>query len=320
MDHTSTLTSGGALALTDWGVMRAHGDDAASFLQGQLTQDVQLQSAQQARLVGYCSPKGRLLAVMLAFKPQADELLLALPTELLAPTLKRLSMFVLRARCKLSAPAADDAAHGWQVWGLAGQAAHQWLGAHAPQQTWDASALPSSSASGRSAWVTRLPDDGQTPRWQLLWPSDAAAPQLPPLPAEAWQLLEVQSGMAWLRSATVEQLVPQMLNLELLGGVNFKKGCYPGQEVVARSQYRGTLKRRTQRLALPPGVQAQVGQELFHSDDPEQPAGMVVATAPGQILAELKLAALASGQVHLAEASGPVLTLLTLPYEFVDVT
>ncbi len=304
----------GAVRLDDWGVVAARGEDAAKFLHGQLTQDLALQTPQQARLAGYCSAKGRLLATMVAFKPAADTVLLALPSDVLAPTLKRLSMFVLRAKCKLS-DAGSAQPEGWTVWGLAGAAALAWLGAEAPATAWAASSktLP----DGRTAWITRLPDAGALPRYLMLAPADAAAPSLPALDAADWAALDVASGLAWIRSATVEQFVPQMLNLELLGGVNFQKGCYPGQEIVARSQYRGTIKRRT--FAFASDAAAQLGQEVFHSEDPEQPAGLVASVAPhgtgSLLLVETKLAALTAGTLHLGSAQGPLLRQQALPYE-----
>jgi tRNA-modifying protein YgfZ len=299
-------TIGGALRLNDWGVMRAQGEEAAKFLHSQLTQDIALQQTGQARLAGYCSAKGRLLATLLALKPSADEVLLALPAELLPATLKRLSMFVLRAKCKLS-----DASASLAVWGLAGTASSAWLGDAAPAEVWGVGRLG-------DAWVIRLPNGGgQVLRYLLLQPTEAAAPALPTLAAADWQWLEVEAGLAWVQGATVEQFVPQMINLELLGGVNFQKGCYPGQEIVARSQYRGTIKRRTLMFAVD-GADAQIGQELFHSADPEQPAGLVAAAAQreGQtlLLAEVKLAALEGGSLHLGSAQGPLLQPRALPY------
>lgn len=297
-------STGGALRLTDWGVMRAQGEEAAKFLHGQLTQDTVLQTPAQGRLAGYCSPKGRLLALMLALKTGPEELLLPLPAELLPATLKRLSMFVLRAKCKLS-----DASAQLAVWGLAGETARTWLGAEAPTEVWGV------SRRGEAAWVLRLPDAG-TPRYLLIQAAEAEAPALPALAAQDWAWLEVQSGLAWVRQPTVEQFVPQMLNLELLGGVNFQKGCYPGQEIVARSQYRGTVKRRT--FLFSSEGEAQIGQELFHSADPEQPAGLVAAVAHREgrslLLAEVKLAALEGGSLHLGAAGGAVLQPRALPY------
>jgi tRNA-modifying protein YgfZ len=134
-----------------------------------------------------------------------------------------------------------------------------------------------------------------------------------PVP-QAWRWLEVRSGLARVVAVTSEQFVPQMLNLELLGGVDFQKGCYPGQEVVARSQYRGTLKRRTY-LMNSAGALSD-GQEVFHSADPGQPAGVVVLAAslpggPHAALVELKMAALEGGELR---AGGVLLSPAALPY------
>ncbi|MBB3193735.1 CAF17-like 4Fe-4S cluster assembly/insertion protein YgfZ [Roseateles terrae] len=332
----------GAVRLSDFGVMHAQGEEAAKFLHSQLTQDLALQTLQQARLAGFCSAKGRLLATMLAVKPDHQSVLMALPADVLPATLKRLSMFVLRAKCKLS-----DASGDWAVWGLSGEVAEQWLGevmgAQPPAQTWQVgrfmaaagpvqdgaspaqdAGTPSQVAAGGAtqeapqALVTRLPDDGTGPRFLLLQPSAAPAPALPALALEDWQGLDVRAGLAWVRGATVEQFVPQMVNLEVIGGVNFQKGCYPGQEVVARSQYRGTIKRRTHPFALDGEVTPQLAQEIFHSEDPGQPAGLVAATGRSAghpvLLAEVKLAALETGSLHLGSAAGPRLTLQPLPY------
>ena len=145
----------------------------------------------------------------------------------------------------------------------------------------------------------------------------ASSVALPALSHDDWRWLEVQSGVPRIEAATVDRFVPQMVNLEVIGGVDFRKGCYPGQEIVARSQYRGTLKRR---MALfdceaPPHA----GQDVFHSDDPQQPAGMVVnaATSPmggSSALVEIKLAAMEGGSVRLGTADGPVLVARALPY------
>ena len=148
----------GAVRLADWGVIRAQGEEAAKFLHTQLTQDLALQTGAQARLAGYCSAKGRLLATMLAVKPDDQSVLLALPAEVLPATVKRLSMFVLRAKCKLS----DDSA-AWAVWGLSGAQARDWLaeagvgaGAGAvPSAVWSVSRV--ALADGREALATRLP-------------------------------------------------------------------------------------------------------------------------------------------------------------------
>jgi tRNA-modifying protein YgfZ len=291
----------GAAALTHWGVIRARGADAAAFLHGQLTNDFENLGLAQARLAGYCSAKGRLLASFVAWKTAPDEVLLACHASVLATTLKRLSMFVLRAQCKLS-----DASAEVRLFGLAGSSARGMTGSAA---VWDR--LDVSGAS-----VIRLPDGNGLPR--ALLATSGEPPALPSLPLAAWSWLEVQSGIAVIESATAEHFVPQMLNFELVGGVNFQKGCYPGQEIVARSQYRGTIKRRT--FLFDVNAEASAGQEVFHSADPGQPAGLVASAAPrpgaagASALVEIKLAALEGGELHLGSADGPLLAQRELPY------
>jgi hypothetical protein len=281
MSAVVTASFEGVARLSDWGVIRAAGPDASSFLHSQLTQDIEHLAPGCAALAGYCSAKGRLLASFVVWKPAADEVLLACSADLLAPTLKRLSMFVLRAKCKLS-----DASAELPLWGLVGAAARD-----------EALQLPAASAGPRALRV-------------------GEPPALPALDPAAWTWLEVMSAVPRIVAATAEQFVPQMVNLELVGGVNFQKGCYPGQEIVARSQYRGTLKRRAFVFESP--MAARPGQELFHSVDPSQPAGMVAnaASLDGRhaLLAEVKLAALDGGSLHLGTPDGPALARAAMPY------
>jgi tRNA-modifying protein YgfZ len=281
MTASVTASFEGATRLSDWGVIRAAGPDAASFLHSQLTQDIEHLGPGRAALAGYCSAKGRLLASFVAWKPGADEVLLACSADLLAPTLKRLSMFVLRAKCKLA-----DASAELPLWGVAGDAAR--------------------------AEPLQLPGAGDVARALRV----GEPPALPTLEIGVWSWLEVRSAVPRIVAATVEQFVPQMVNLELVGGVNFQKGCYPGQEVVARSQYRGSLKRRAFVFESP--LAAQPGQELFHSADWTQPAGHVAnaASLDGRhaLLAEVKLAALDAGSLHLGAPDGPALARAAMPY------
>lgn len=288
----------GICALTHWGVIRASGADAATFLHGQLTSDIQGLDAGRARLAGFCSAKGRLQASFVVCRMAPDELLLACHHSVLPATLKRLSMFVLRTKCKLA-----DATEVVPLWGLAGNAAGAVDGLAAWQR----------GAAGDAA-IVRLPDAaGVTRALQI----GGTAPQEGPLSLERWRWLEVCSGVPTIEAATVDAFVPQMLNFELLGGVDFQKGCYPGQEVVARSQYRGTIKRRM--FLFDVDADAAAGQEIFHSGDPGQPAGLVVNAAPraaegSSMLVELKLAALGDGTLHLAAPDGPRLVQRPLPY------
>jgi hypothetical protein len=298
----NTTRFDGALRLPDWGLIRATGADGASFLHGQLTQDVLHLDPAQARLAGYCSAKGRLLASFVMWRGGTDEILLACSADLLPAALKRLSMFVLRAKCRLA-----DAGSEITLYGLAGPSATRWLGDGAPMAPWQRRPVAGGDA-------IRLPDGEGVARYLFAAPAAGPAPALPPLDADAWRWLEVASGVVRITAATAEQFVPQMVNLELVGGVNFQKGCYPGQEVVARSQYRGTVKRRLQRVSS--SAPLVPGQEVFDAGDPGQPAGMVAlaASLDGRhhaALVEIKLAAL-DGELRAGEAR---LELGALPYE-----
>ncbi len=297
---TTAYATNGVVRLSHWGVIRARGADAASFLHGQLTSDALHLSTDRAVPAGFCSAKGRLQASFVVWRPAADELLLACSADLLAPTLKRLSMFVLRAQCKLSDATAELPLHG-----MCGEPVAALVG--------DSPVWARREIGGTT--LLRLPDAEGVRRALLVGEPPAG---LPAIDANAWRWLEVSSGVPLIEAATVDQFVPQMVNLELIGGVDFKKGCYPGQEVVARSQYRGTLKRRM--FLFDVDAEARAGQELFHSADPGQPAGLVANAArrPGggsRVLAEVKLAALDVGSLHLGDAAGPVMARQALPYD-----
>jgi folate-binding protein YgfZ len=292
----------GASELKHLGVIRARGAEAASFLQGQLTNDVLTLGPERARLAGFCSAKGRLQASFVVARPAPDELLLVCAADLLAPTLKRLSMFVLRSKCKL-----DDASAELPLLGIAGAGLVPIGGS--PWQVRD-------TPLGKTI---RVPDAAGQPRCVVIGASAAALPELPTLALDTWRWLDLQAGVPLIEAATVDKFVPQMLNYEVVGGVDFKKGCYPGQEVVARSQYRGTIKRRM--FLFDSDGDAAPGAELFDARDPDQPAGMVVNAAPNPekdcgLLAEVKLAAVVDGrsQLHLGSADGPLLILRELPY------
>jgi len=305
------ISIGGVCRLTDRGVIRASGADAATFLQGQLTNDVAGLAAGSARLAGFCSAKGRLQATFIVWRPADDEFLLSCPTSVLAPTLKRLSMFVLRAKCKLS-----DASDGIALFGVAGPAATPMLG--------DAAVWQRRPHAGASA--IRLPDGAGLQRALLAAPvaAEVDVGAAPAMTLATWRWLEVESGIVTIEASTVDRFVPQMVNFELVGGVDFQKGCYPGQEVVARSQYRGTTKRRT--LLFDCDSVPTEGQDVFVAGNVNEPAGTVANAAPhpeqrgGSALVEVRLAALGA-DLRLGGADGPQLRQRPLPYPVpLDVT
>ena len=293
----------GVAPLLSLGVIRVAGDDAAKFLHGQLTQDFALLGPSEARLAAFCSPKGRVLASFIGFKRGPSEVLLVCSRDLLAGTLKRLSMFVMRAKASLSDASADFA-----LYGLAGDAVNTLT--PVPLAPW------SLTWAGAACMVGLYPADGAA---RALWlaPAGEAAPLGPSLSQAQWAWGEVRSGIATVTLPSVEAFVPQMLNFESVGGVNFKKGCYPGQEVVARSQFRGTLKRRA--CLVHGETPMSAGDDVFLPSDPDQPCGTVVqaALAPGggyDAIVSAQVAAIDTGELRLASATGAVLRVLPLPY------
>jgi len=293
----------GVTPLPHLGIIGVQGEDAASFLQGQLTQDFVLLGLAEARLAAYCTAKGRMQASFVGFKQAQGDILLVCSRDILPATQKRLSMFVLRAKAKLR-----DATGEFDLYGLAGQPARD--AAPGLQSPW-------TRAEAGSASVIRLyPADGQ-PRSLWIAPVGEAAPPGPPLTLDQWLWGEVRSGIATVTAPIVEAFVPQMLNYESVGGVNFKKGCYPGQEVVARSQFRGTLKRRAYLAHASGSLQA--GQEVFHEADPSQPCGLVVQAAPApdggwDAIVSIQISAAGSGRLTAGSAQGDVLALQPAPY------
>lgn len=297
----------GVAPLPHLGLIRAAGADAASFLHNQLTNDVLLMKDGECRLAAFCNAKGRMQASFVVYKRSTEDVLLICRKDLMAQTVKRFSMFVLRAKAKLS-----DASHEFQLLGLAGDAVDQVLNG-ASTEPWHR------HLAGAADVLTLYPALGQA-RAMWIAPLDAALPSGAALTAELWQVGEVMSGIAWVELATFEAFVPQMLNFESVDGVNFKKGCYPGQEVVARSQFRGTLKRRA--FIAQSAEPMAAGQEVFSSLDATQPCGLVAQAASEGAhhvaVVELQLSATENSNLHLGAADGPTLSLMPLPYTLRD--
>ncbi len=306
----------GVSPLPHLGVIRVSGADAANFLHNQLTQDVLLLDAKHARLAAFCNAKGRMQASFVLYKRAADEVLLVCRRDLLAQTLKRLSMFVLRAKAKLS-----DATAEFTLLGLSGDGVQHLCGAATSTEPGLRHVV--NEGPDCADVLTIYPSQGVA-RALYLAPVDSpdlqAVSEFAVLTPEQWAVAEVMSGVAWVELATFEAFVPQMLNYESVDGVNFKKGCYPGQEVVARSQFRGTLKRRA--FIAQAEVSMHAGQEVFSSVDATQPCGLVAQAASdgdGHVaIVELQLSATDGHSLYLGTAQGPVLNLLPLPYPLRD--
>ena len=301
MNHTID----GVAPLSHLGVLRAQGDDASTFLHNQLTQDFALLGADHARLAALCNAKGRMLASFIGIKLSPQDILLICNRDILPMTLKRLSMFVLRAKVNLS-----DASEDYSLYGLAGTA----LQALAPQGL-----TPWQRIEQASANLVGLYPAQQQPRALWVAAKDQLRPAGAEMPNSVWQWTEVQSGVATLSAATVEAFVPQMLNYESVDGINFKKGCYPGQEVVARSQFRGAIKRRTYLVHAEVALTA--GEELWQADAPEQACGTVVqavASPQGGSDALVCLPISVAEAAHVQTAKADAVKLLALPYPLRD--
>jgi folate-binding protein YgfZ len=239
-------------SLARYGLLSVTGSDARAFLHAQLTNDIENLPPSRAALAGWCSAKGRLLASFLVI-PVAEGFLLQLSRDLVPAVLKRLSMFVLRAKARIA-----DESDTWRQFGVWGDGVP---GLDVPGD-------PLGTAEKGSTLAVRAGDA----RFLVLTRDPALFGEAAPIPESRWTLDEIRAGRPLISAATQDQFVPQMVNFDTLGAVNFQKGCYPGQEIVARAQYRGQVKRRMQLLQAPPGVELQPGGKFE--------GGTVVDVAP----------------------------------------
>jgi folate-binding protein YgfZ len=303
-----TLRTGKCL-LSDMGVISVEGEDASKFVHSMLTNDFALLSEQQARLAALCSPKGRVLATFVGFKGGNQQIFLLYQRDHIAEMLKRLSMFVLRSKAKLS-----DVSDQFHVWGLTGNV-EGWFQQQLNGNLW-------SKFDTESGALIALYPALQVERWLLVSP--IAGPNEPDgdtISTEDWLFGEVMSGVAKIGPALMDRFVPQMLNYESIGGVNFKKGCYPGQEVVARSQFRGTLKRRAFLVCCQAPMQC--GDSLCLSDPDAEPVATIVQAA---VAPDGEFVAIASGNIgttspqdlFFGSSNGPTVALLPLPYRLLE--
>jgi folate-binding protein YgfZ len=242
--------------LNRYGVLAVSGADARDFLHAQLTNDIANLPPERAALAGWCTAKGRLLASMLVIPASVTSttqgFLLQLARDLAPAVAKRLSMFVLRSKVKIA-----DESDAWAQFGI-----------------WDADLDIAGVAWQGDVVTVRVGDQRFLKIGKTLSETCKAS-------EEAWTLQEIRAGRPLITAATQDQFVPQMVNFETLGGIDFQKGCYPGQEIVARAQYRGQVKRRMVHLRAPAGTELRPGQEFN--------GGVVVDSAAGELLAVMPL-------------------------------
>ena len=304
--------------LNDMGLIRASGVDAAGFLHNLVTNDIKGISIDAARFAGLCTAKGRLLALMLIWR-EGDDFLLMLPREILPVILKKLSMYVLRSKVKLTDATAEKVLLGYsgQTAALPAPTFGE-MAAGLPR--FGVAALSDINADGQAIrlddtrWLLALDPAAAVDRWTQL------AQSARPVGLAAWQWLEIVAGQPRVVAATQEAFVPQMLNMELpaVAGVNFSKGCYPGQEIVARTQYLGKIKRRSYRARVV--TEFAPGTHVYAPETGEQHCGAVVSVAPSPVggfecLVCAQIGAVEAGDVRVGAPDGERLEFLALPYE-----
>lgn len=295
------------------------GADAATFLQGQLTNDIRDVSLSHSQISAYCSPKGRMLACMRIFM-RDDTYYLSLPRDILDATVQRLRMFVLRAKVTLS-----DVSDVLVYAGYAGEHAAATLRTALgtiptqPDEVIHVNGLTLLRLPHRDAHASRFGIIGEVAAAQALWNTLLDSAQA--VGANVWDLLDIRAGIPSVYTTTRDAFVPQMANLDTIGGISFKKGCYTGQEIVARMHYLGTLKRRMMLAKITADIAPQPGDALYASGETNaQSIGTIVAahaaTPHGEYeaLAVVDIKSAGAGQIHLHNAAGPILTFIPLPY------
>ena len=285
--------------LTHLGLISARGEDAKSFLHNQFTSDINHLADNQAQHAAWCSAKGRMLASFLVWR-EDDTYTMTLAADLQDAVMKRLQMFVLRAKVKLTNPSAETV-----LLGISGAQAAEVLqdaGLPCPEE-------PLSRASAGGATVVGLDSD----RFLVACPQADCATlwqkltvKARPAGLPAWRWLDVQRAFPLVTLATKEEFVPQMADFEKIGGVSFHKGCYPGQEIVARTQYLGKVKRHLYRLSAEQSMQS--GEDLFSPENPDQACGKIMSAAASPAGGHVALAVVQANfanSLHLQSREGP---------------
>ena len=317
---TQAISNNTIVDLSHLGLLQLSGDDHLDFIQKQVTNDINYLDGNNAQFTGYCNPKGRLLALFLAFS-HYDHLHLQLNGELTEAIQKRLKMYVMRAKVTI-----DNVSDSILRIGVTGEKSAEVLATLFEKIPTAAYQLISS----KNGAILRL--GGNIPRyivysdmenmpkiWQALNQTHTYADK------NHWELLEIEAGIPDITPITQEEFVPQMVNLDALNGINYKKGCYTGQEIIARTHYLGKVKRRTVLAELVSEIAPQIGDNVFSETSPE-PATEVTSGAVGKVvrvaeanthifklLVEARLETLEAGALFWRDKA---LQLKDLPYSF----
>ena len=305
--------------LSHFGIIATYGEDAVEFLQAQFTNDINQVDETHSQLSALCSPKGRMLCNFRIFRRE-NTYYLVLPYELLEAALSRLRMFVLRSRVTL-----EDASDALMGIGASGDKMVEHLGAitgNLPENV-------DESIEFKDYTIIRVA--GTAPRYEIygllepmkkLW--QALDVHATPVGASVWELLNIQAGIPVITAATIDAYVPQMTNMHLINGVSFDKGCYPGQEIVARMHYLGKLKRRMYRIGFDAQERPAAGTALVtDTSTNSQDIGSILSAQQNpdgnyDALAVIQTSDAEGSTLKLGDASGPEITVLDLPYPFDD--
>ena len=303
--------------LSELGSIAVSGPEAEDFLQGQITSDTTRLSDTHTQLGSHCSPKGRMLASFRLFKLN-DVIYLQLPRSRVQAMVQRLSMYLLRTKATV-----EDASDRLVAIAVAGECAPELLA------TRFGSVPDQDDGLARNGDCALIRISGPVPRFQVLGTAaameaiwDQLAETATILNSDYWALLDIRAGIPSVYPQTIEAFVPQMTNLQLIDGVSFKKGCYTGQEVVARMQYLGKLKRRMYRASARVEDPPLPGDELHcPTSKSAQATGWVVdarANRDGEceLLVVVEINAVETGEVRLGDANGPLLSISDPPYGF----
>lgn len=300
--------------LTHQVLVHAGGEDSGEFLQNQLTNDVESLDHEHATVAGYCNPKGRLICLFRIWR-DADGFILQLPADLQEAAIDRLRKYVLRARVQLSVDP-DRVAFG--VCGKTVAKALEGIAGKLP--TRDNTLVRSGDLT-----ILRIAGD-ERPRFQVVGPASGCITVWQKLSRHAtmvgswtWARVDILAGIPSITAATTESFIPQMVNLDRLDAVNFKKGCYPGQEIVARMHYLGNLKQRMGRFRVDDGAHPKPGDRVFAKDGGSA-SGTVVDAQPGagsdwDLLAVVRIADLDQHTLYLGSENGEKMFRQGLPYE-----
>ncbi len=303
--------------LSHYRLIRVTGEDANRFLQGQLSNDINHVDDNHSQMSAYCSPKGRTLALFRIFKYD-NAYFLSLPEEIADITINRLKMFIMR-----SDVAMDDVTEQYFHFGIAGAEAVAAL-----KKVLGLTTLPDEtdkSVSMNGMCLLKLA--GSTDRFELIGPIDAATtiwdalqPSCVRVGASAWNLQRINAGIPEILKNTTDTFVPQMLNLQLINTINFQKGCYPGQEIVARTKYLGKLKKRLYLAEIATANSVDIGTDIYQNGENQQSVGKIVlaelnSPETTRVLAVLQIAAAENETLFLGTKEGPVLKILEMPYK-----